>query len=214
MSKAIVMAVGFLTFATLALGCDPIEEVADTGDVTPSDTGPKTDGGDEPRTWFAVLIADKWQPGVDACTSTNQHAEGADIDGVALFDKDDNLVGYAQVVVYKPGSGGCDHTNDKHAQPDDAKGAPDASLSSGYVALWGGHMAVEFGDNSPKLAAGDKIEVYEVGEQTCTGCKDEDYVVYLATDANCANEADWSTCAYELGGGKGISTFDVPAEAF
>lgn len=159
----------------------------------------------------AVLIKDHWMAGPTQCSSAKQRAEGADIDSV-LLSRDGVLLGTAQVVSATPGVAGCGYING-HMDPNEVLGAPDGNRSTGYLSLWGGRVGVEFGPETPAITPGTIVEVVELGDDECSGCKDEDYTVYLATDADCAYLPDWSSCAVKIGTGSGSTRFVVPGSA-
>ena len=130
-----------------------------------------TPGG---STYRAVLVRDGWS---GTCASSDQ---GADIDAVALYDNDGQILGYAETVYAAPGCSDLGHQDGSFA-----KGAPDGSKSSGYVSLGGGSLAVEFA-GSPAIVAGYAVQVFEVDDNTCSGCEAEPYSVYLIQSASCA----------------------------
>ena len=180
--------------------CD-VEDDADA-DTTVSNTDPGTTTVTE---YHGIMLQDSWVDG-SGCPSKTQKAQGADIDAVGLFDSANSLVGYCDVVQGNvPGSSSCGANN--HTNTNDAKGAPDGDISSGYVALTGGVIACEFAPNSPKLTAGDSVEVYEIDTSYCSGCDAEGYTVSAVTSAACATSA--CTNNVGLGTGAGVATLSV-----
>ena len=143
-----------------------------------------TAGEDVPiEGYLGVLIADAWTDG-DGCPSAAEGAEGAQIDAVALFDANGNLLAYANTVVSSvPASTSCGVNKFPNAAA--AQASPDASQNSGFVALSGGAIAVEFGAGAPALTNGQQIQVFEVDAGYCATCPARSYAVSVVQRADC-----------------------------
>jgi len=202
------------------VGCDV--QATDT-DATDTTGGGDTTGGDTIQTtkYFAVIVTDSQifpthrVVGTDPCATASSplNAHGADIDAVGLFDGA-QLIGYLNAVDYQEG-GLCPNKQNTMTDSDEAKGAPNASLTENFVSLGGGWLIGEF-DGAPELQSGDTLVVYEVGSKcsndTSCGGVDEGYEVFVATDLDCVNTANYpySSCAIKLSDqAKGESTIPV-----
>lgn len=185
-----------LTFGTM--GCD--EGITLFPDTNGSDTtgGLDTTGTDTADTaagtsYFAVNISD---PPTISC-SNNSGNHGADVDAVELIDTIGNTsVSYATNAVATWGDGN-DCTGDMNTGNQDEAdiyGATDGDLSGGFVALGGGFINVEFG--SSEIVPAYDIQIFEVGDGDCTGCKDDTMIVGLVTSTACAFKD--ATCYIEL----------------
>ena len=188
------LVIGFATLAAVA-ACD-----VQSGDTDGGDTGTFTDtagsdalagtdngGGTGETHYYAIRVDDS--PNY-AC-SKNQKAHGADIDAVGLYDGDTSLGWFADVTGKIGDAANCDApVSSKHTDFNEVKGAPDGTLSDGYVALGGGYVIGEFTSRT-ELVPAYTVQVIEVGVQECgdQGCKDEDYSVSAATDINCADNS-------------------------
>lgn len=201
--------------ASPMLACD-VEDTAD-GDTSSSDTtttdGTTTDTGPGETvtgpTYAAVIVDDSQifpthrVVGTDPCATASSplNAHGADIDAVGLFSGA-TLIGYFDFVDYQEG-GLCPNKQNTRTDPDDAKGAPDASLTEGFVSLGGGFLIGEFSGGTA-LESGDIITVYEVGSKcgnnTSCGGVDEGYEVFVATELDCVNQSayPYGSCAIKL----------------
>lgn len=209
------------TMALPMVACDVEDPAGDatdtTTDTTPGETTGDTGPGDttEPDKYFAVIVDDSQifpthrkvggvqctdpaASGCNPCATSSVGAHGADIDAIGLFDGN-LLIGYLDVVDYEGGPL-CDLAmND----PDQAKGAPNASLTDRFVSLGGGFLTGEFAGQA-QIQTGDTIIVYEVGtkcanSQSCGGV-DEGYEVFVAFDIDCVNEANYpyASCGIKL----------------
>lgn len=184
--------------------------------------------GDE---YYAVIVTDSeifpthrkggactspTESGCNPCATSSNRAHGADIDAVGLFDGDE-VVGYLDNVDYQDGDLCTGAQSNLMTDTDKVKGAPDASLSDGYVSLGGGWLTGEF-DDALQITNGLQIVVFEVGskcagDDSCGG-DDEGYEVFVAPDLDCAagagQEYPWANCAVQLGGeAEGESTIPV-----
>jgi hypothetical protein len=188
-------------------------------DATTTDTGP----GDTIQTteYFAVIVDDSnifpthRVVGTDPCATASSplNAHGADIDAVGLFDGA-SLVGYFEFVDYQMGNF-CPNKANTMTDPNQALGAPNATLTERFVSLVGGFLIGEF-QGSPVIQSGDIITVYEVGSKcgnnTSCGGVDEGYEVFVAEDLDCVNTANYpySSCAIKLSNtAKGESNIPV-----
>jgi hypothetical protein len=193
------------------IACD-VEDTGDGTDATSQPDGTTTDTGADttPTTTYSAVIVDDSaifpvhrQVGTDPCATAAPpiNAHGADIDAVGLFDGA-NLIGYLDVVDYQEG-GLCPNKQNTMTDPDEAKGAPNATLTENFVSLGGGFLTGEF-TGAPQLQSGDTLVVYEVGTKcandTSCGGQDEGYEVFVATDIDCVNEAayPYSSCGIRL----------------
>ena len=205
----------FALMGTLSLpmiACD-VEDGADGSDVTQPDGDTSGDTDTVVTTkYFAVIVTDSQifpthrVVGTNPCATAAPplYAHGADIDAVGLFDGD-QLIGYLDTVDYQEG-GLCDASPNNPSTMQDsaqAKGAPNASISERFVSLGGGFLTGEFA-GAPEIQSGDTLVVYEVGTKcggdTSCGGVDEGYAVFVATDLDCVNEANYpySSCGIEL----------------
>ncbi len=215
--------------------CDVEPEDGDaTTDVTTPDgnteTTPETEipGGDE---FYAVIVTDQeifpthrkngqctspTESGCNPCATSSNRAHGADIDAIGLFD-DGEVVGYLDTVTYQDGDLCTGDESNLMTDTDKVKGAPNASLTDGFVSLGGGWLTGEF-DQAVQITNGLTIVVFEVGtkcagDDTCGGV-DEGYEVFVAPDLDCASgagqEYPWGNCAEQLGGeAEGEAEIDV-----
>ena len=193
------------------LACD-VEDPA--GDTTNPDTTSDTSGDTTPDTvvpdkYYAVIIDDSQifpthrVVGTDPCATASSpwNAHGADVDAVGLFDGS-QLIGYLDTVDYQEG-GLCPNKQNTMTDPDEAKGAPNAQITENFVSLGGGFLTGEF-EGSAEIQSGDTLVVYEVGTKcggdTSCGGVDEGYAVFVATDLDCVNEANYpySSCGIQL----------------
>ena len=130
-----------------------------------------------------VLIVDRWTDG-DGCPSAADGAEGAQIDAVALLDASGNLLAYADTLVSTvPASTSCGVNHFANAVA--AVGGPDATRNTGFVALSGGAVGVDFGAGVPTLANGQQIQVFEVDGTYCDTCPARAYAVSVVRRADC-----------------------------
>ncbi len=185
------LVIGLSTLAVVA-ACD-VENGTDTdggttltdGGSTDTTTGADTTTGE--TRYYAIRVDDS----PNYTCSKNQKAHGADIDAVGLYDGDTSLGWFADVTGQIGDAANCDDpVASKHTNFDEVKGAPDGTLSDGYVALGGGYVIGEFTSRT-ELVPAYTVQVIEVGVQECgdVGCKDEDYSVSAATDINCADNS-------------------------
>lgn len=206
--------------AVPVIGCDvAVDEDADgsggtgntgggagggTGNVGGGGGTGNTGGGGGTTNWFGVYIDDT---GFTTCKSTN-NADGVDLDAVGLFDSAGGLVGYLDFI---RGELGTACTND-YTDLDQAKGAPDGTLTENYTALVGGYVVGEF-EQQFAIGSSDTITVYEVGSGV--GGIDEGYDLYLARELACGGSGRPSAdCTFLVGDGEGEGTFNMPAGAF
>ena len=206
--RKMIMSCLVLGLAAMPLAACEVEDEAD-GDTTGTDVQ-GSDIQNTTKTYNAAQVNDKWTKGAN-CSSPNTKAEGFDLDAVSLWDSNSKLVGHADKVFGTSGiSGdtGCGYDNGA-PNIDDAKDAPDGNKDTGYVALNGGSVAVEFAPNSPVIQAGDVIEVHET---QCSVCKDEPYELMIVSNGGCVN----GSCAnsFKVGDGNGKASFPVPSSAF
>ena len=194
------------------VACD-VQDEGDGTDATnpsdgtnPTDTTGDTGGGTH---YFAVIVTDSQifpthrTVGTDPCATASSplNAHGADIDAVGLFSGS-SLIGYFDTVDYAEG-GLCPNKLSTMMNPDEAKGAPDASLTEGFVSLGGGWLIGEF-SGQPELQSGDTLVVYEVGSKcsgnTSCGGVDEGYEVFVAEDLDCVNSGPYpyGSCAKKM----------------
>jgi hypothetical protein len=175
-------------------------DIVDTGtDTTAPDASsdtevsPDTDTPDttQPVAYFAIIVDDdgifqNHRP-TNVCATSPLGAHGADIDAVALFDADGiSLVGYFDTVDAKLGTT-CDLAA-TYADPTQARGAPNGSLTANFVSLGGGAIIGEFGE-ALQVFEDDVVVVYEVGSKcgndTSCGGIDEGYHVFVADRLDC-----------------------------
>lgn len=192
------------------VACD-VEDGTDGGDVTQPDGDTGNDTVVTTK-YFAVIVTDSQifpthrVVGTNPCATAAPplYAHGADIDAVGLFDGN-QLIGYLDTVDYEEG-GLCNSAPNNPStmqNPDQAKGAPNASISERFVSLGGGWLTGEFA-GAPEIQSGDTIVVYEVGSKcsgdTSCGGVDEGYAVFVATDLDCVNESNYpyGACGVEL----------------
>ena len=139
------LVIGFATLAVVA-ACDVQSSDTDGGstvltDTTGSDATTGTDTTTGETHYYAIRVDDS--PNY-AC-SKNQKAHGADIDAVGLYDGDTSLGWFADVTGKIGDAANCDDpVGASHTNFDLVKGAPDGTLSDGYVALGGGYVIGEF----------------------------------------------------------------------
>lgn len=207
-----------LRWTTLLIAISALGLVSACEDSGDSDviTNPGTDNGgnvgnDVTTTtkYFAVMIEDS----PTYTCSTNQKAHGADMDAMELVDGSDSLA-YADTVdgqVGDLGNGGASNCPDdvgaSHQDLNAFKGAPDGTLSDGYVALGGGWLIAEF-TGALELLPAYTLYVYEVGVAECgsQGCQDEDYRVAVTpgltntTDKNTVSSSAAGTAIISLTG--------------
>ncbi len=204
------------TMALPMVACDVEDPAGDatdtTTDTTPGETTGDTGPGDttEPDKYFAVIVDDSQifpthrVVGTDPCATASPplYAHGADIDAIGLFDAD-LLIGYLDVVDYQEGGICTGNRATGPTDPDQAKGAPNATITERFVSLGGGFLTGEFAGQA-QIQSGDTIVVYEVGtkcgnNQNCGG-QDEGYEVFVAFDLDCVNEANYpyASCGIKL----------------
>ena len=173
--------------------------------------------------FYAVIVTDsmifpnhRGPNSSDPCATSFANMHGADIDAVALFDAD-NLLGYLDNVDYADGGICTGDQANAATDPSRARGAPNASLTSGFVSLGGGWLAGEF-DSALEIVDGSTVVVYEAGsscsdDPDCGGL-DEGYEIFVATDLDCASQGDypWNDCALLLGAREGEGS--IPFRAF
>lgn len=154
--------------------------------------------------YHAIIITDAWVDG-SGCALEPGRGQGADIDAVALFDSLNQLVGYVDLVQGSvPTTSTCG--SNSFANLNQIRGAPDASAYDGYVSLTGGKIAGEFAPNSPKLTAGDYVEIYEVDLSYCHSCVADTYALKLAKTVDCV----FGGCdEHAIGTGSGTATFTL-----
>ena len=167
----ILIAISSLALVT---ACEASED--DDAMVT-ADTG-GTDTVQPPAGYFAVLIEDST---THDC-SNNSKNHGADMDAMELVDGSDSLAFADQVDGQVGDSDGssslCGDINPDKIDLNEFKGAPDGSLSDGFVALGGGYLIAEF-SGALEILPAYTLMVYEVGVNECgsQGCLDETYTV-------------------------------------
>jgi len=132
--------------------------------------------------YAAIQIADV--PDHDCSANSKNH--GADIDAAELFEGGLGSLGFATEAsgAQGPGTPTCaDPPNSVSLT--EALGAPDSSLSGGFVPLGGGYINLEFAE---LIRSGDAVQIYQRGEDVCgfQGCKDEPMLIRFATSLPCA----------------------------
>ena len=137
-------------------------------------------------------------------TCHNHRGHGANIDGGSHRDSEGH-VEYAAVVADSMISE-ClprcaDLGSNAYTDPSEALGLPDATYDSGYVALGGGWIILEF---SEPIISGDIVVVYEVGLAVDYIATDAPYNVSIGTDPD--DTENFSA----LGIGLGQTEFVVP----
>jgi len=195
------------------VACDVENNDADASDATISDgTNPGDSDVVVTTKYRAVIVTDSQifpthrTVGTNPCATASGplYAHGADIDAVGLFDGN-QLIAYLDTVDYQEG-GLCNTAPNKPStmqDPEQAVGAPNATLTERFVSLGGGYLIGEFA-GAPDINSGDTIVVYEVGSKcggkTNCGGVDEGYAVFVATDLDCVNDANYpySSCGIEL----------------
>lgn len=199
---------------TIGVDTSPADTTSDTASETSADV-------DAPPAYYAVIVDDSHIfpshriDGSDPCATASSPANmhGADIDAVGLYDGDE-LIGYFDAVNYQEG-GLCPNKPISTNDPEEATGAPDATLTTGIVSLGGGWLAGEF-DFAVEVLTGYTVVVYETGttcgDNAVCGGVDEGYEVFVAEDLDCPSRDayPYRDCAVRLtGSGKGVTTLPV-----
>lgn len=197
---------------------DPFNPSTDT--TNGSDTAIGTDTNIPPEDtavvedeYYAVIVDDSEIfpthriVGTDPCaTNREQGAHGADIDAVAMFDENNNLIGYFESVRLAAGTQ-CEIPA-KFADIGNVKGEPDLSINEGFVSLGGGYVIGEF-DESALILPGHSIQVFEIDKDVGSTGADEGYDVFVATDLGCGQSGgSRSGCQVKIGTGTGSGTFN------
>lgn len=163
--------------------------------------------------YYAVFIEDAFS---GKCGSSG--APGADIDAVELRDSEGTSLGYWEYVAMAANPDGdttCTYDESKdtdangvddiYEDVEEAKGAPDATLTTNFISLYGGWAIGEFGADANGddlyLMDTDVIVVYEVGKANPLVGEgiDEGFSVALATDIDCVNQENFrETCLVPL----------------
>lgn len=211
------------------VGCDVEDGDTDTDTTAPNDVGDTTQPDDTdtvtPATYTAIIVDDSEifpthrTVGSDPCATSGFNnggdgAHGADIDAVGLYESDGTtLVGFYDVVDGALGTA-CDNkpntTPNRFTDINQAKGAPNATLSSGFVSLSGGAIVGEF-DGGVELFAGDVVIVYEVG--AVQGGTTDAYDVFVADRLDCLTSGNRASCQKKVASvSKGETT--VPLSGF
>ncbi|MFO0748375.1 MAG: hypothetical protein U1F43_22335 [Myxococcota bacterium] len=166
------------------VACDVQGDGDATTSTNPTTTNDTTDTVQTTKYYGLVVDDSEFFDG--RCATSSSKAHGADIDAVELSDGTNSL-GYFDTVIYQPGTV-CDVTSGTHADPELVKGAPNGSLTEGYVSLGGGFVAGEF-DNQVQILPGYTVTVYEIGDDFCAGIPncvgDEKYAVSVITELGC-----------------------------
>ncbi len=228
----------FAMMGSMALpmaACDVEEGDADATTAPPdatNETGAETELPPPDDEFYAVIVTDQeifpthriyqgvqctspTATGCNPCATSSSRAHGADIDAIGLFDGDE-VLGYLDNVDYQDGDLCTGDESNLMTDTDKVKGAPDASISDGFVSLGGGWLTGEF-DDALQITNGLQIVVFEVGTKcgsnnNCGGV-DEGYEVFVAPDLDCAagagQEYPWSNCAEQLGG-EAEGEFTIP----
>ncbi|MFO0748374.1 MAG: hypothetical protein U1F43_22330 [Myxococcota bacterium] len=191
-----MMLAAVVALAATVLACDEPGGRHVTSTITteppPRDT---TQEPPPPPRYYAIVVDDSdFFDG--RCETSGSQAHGADIDAVELGDGSGASLGYFENVVYRPGTV-CDVASGAHADADAVKGAPDGTLSDGFVSLGGGFVAGELGPNQLEVRPGYTVTVYEVGDEACAAAGltagvdcvgDERYAVSLITELGCLTD--------------------------
>ena len=167
------------------VACDDEADADETTTTVP-------DGGvtPPPATKFhAAKLVDGWKSG-DGCNSPNNKAEGYDPDAISLSDKDNQLVGYCEVMGGSVPTSTAECGANDHSDINEAKGEPNGTLKTGYVSLAGGTLTCEFSPNSPEIQAGDTLETFEIDKSVSSTAKDEAATLSITEAADCGSRTD------------------------
>jgi len=172
---------------------------ADTTGTSPDVTTTPQDTADTAPPRYFALIVDDSDFFDGRCATSASGAHGADIDAVELItDQSDSY--FFDAVKYEPGTT-CT-VGDNHDNPSEVKGAPNGSLSDGFVALGGGLVAGEFDASAIEILAGYNVVVYEIDDDYCTAAGltpgvncvgSEGYHVYITEQLSCVGTSGCST---------------------
>lgn len=188
----------------------------DTSDTSGGDTDTTQPDTTPTVTYRAIIVDDseifpthRTDPTQNPCATagfnnTGDGAHGADIDAVGLFDPDGTtLVGYFDTIDGAIGTqcdGLSNYTPNRFTDINNAKGTPDATLTSGFVSLSGGALTGEF-DGGVELLEDDVVVIYEVGSKD--GGTDEGYHVFVSQRLDCLNGGSRASCQFKVTGSQG-----------
>ena len=177
--------------------------------------------------YYAVLVEDIFN---GKCGSSG--APGADIDAVELQDDEGNSLGYwdvATMMANPDGDTTCTYdaakdtdengVDDIYEDASQAEGAPDGTLTTNFVSLYGGWIIGEFANTADGdelyVMSGDTLVIHEVGKANPNVGEgiDEAFSVGVATELDCVNQENWrETCYISQGDLDGYGSVVVAIE--
>ena len=190
--RKIIVPFALLTLTSLPMVACDVEE--GDGDATTTTTTPNDTSDTVETVRYFTLVVDDTDRFDERCATSSSGAHGADIDAVELSNGNSSL-GFFTSTVYRPGTV-CD-IGDNHDNADEVEGAPDGSLTDGFVSLGGGLIAGEFTNAAIELLNGYTVEVFEIDDDFCAGIANcvgsEPYDVWVTETNSCIDAGNCAT---------------------
>ncbi|MCC6624724.1 MAG: hypothetical protein IT385_25970 [Deltaproteobacteria bacterium] len=197
--RKILVPFALLGLVSLPMTACDVEEGTGDATTTTTTTTTTTDTTDTSAPKYFALIVDDSERFDGRCATSSSGAHGADIDAVELITDEDDSYFFAEVD-YQPGTE-CT-IGDQHDNASEVEGAPDGSLTDGFVALGGGLVAGEFDASAIQIMAGYNVVVYEIDDDYCTAAGltpgvncvgSEGYDVFITEQLSCVGTSNCST---------------------